>query len=98
MLIHTSHLTNKVDYLAFKVNEYIWDNNSMLVGTLFGGGRTLIYKLYEEIELIYNCFVSKKCINNEQFALAIFAKAHPSLVNIIINLNDKHLPLFKMLV
>ena len=23
MLIHTSHLTNKVDYLAFKVNEYI---------------------------------------------------------------------------
>jgi hypothetical protein len=85
-------------FKTFKVNEYIWDNNSMLVGTLFGGGRTLIYKLYEEIELIYNCFVSKKCINNEQFALAIFAKAHPSLVNIIINLNDKHLPLFKMLV
>ena len=31
MLIHTSHLTNKVDYLAFKVNEYITELTHSLI-------------------------------------------------------------------
>jgi hypothetical protein len=79
------------------VNQYIWDNNCVLVGTLFGGGRGVINKLHQDINSIFQSMVESNCVNNEQFALAIFAKQNPELVNVLVHLDGTHLPLFKIL-
>jgi hypothetical protein len=79
------------------IENYIWDNNCILVGTLFGGGKTIINKLSKEIDNIFKYLIESNCINNEQFALAIFAKQNLELMNIIIKLNGTHLPLFNYL-
>jgi hypothetical protein len=79
------------------IEEYIWDNNCVLVGTLFGGGRQIIKKLNNDINDIFNFFITKNCINNEQFALAIFAKQNPDIMDTKILLDGTHLPLFNIL-
>jgi len=79
------------------IDEYIWDNNCILVGTLFGGGRHIIEKLNDEIGKIFNFFLSQNCVNNEQFALAIFAKQNIDIMDIKILLDGTHLPLFNIL-
>lgn len=82
---------------TLNVDEYIWDNNCVLVGTLFGGGRQIIHKLYKEINQIFDSMVELNCVNNEQFALALFAKKNPEIMNTIVHLDGTHLPLFKLL-
>lgn len=79
------------------INEYMWNNNCILVGTLFGGGTEIIQILNNEIENVFNYMLDKNCVNNEQFALAILAKTNPELFNIIVHLDGNHLPLFKIL-
>lgn len=79
------------------VDDYIWDNNCILVGTLFGGNKNIIEKLYSSIEQIFQSMVEKNCVNNEQFALAIFAKQNLESMNIVIHLDGNHLPLFRLL-
>jgi len=79
------------------INEYIWDNNCVLVGTLFGGGCKILLKLYEEINNIFEFMTKFNCINNEQFALAIFAKQNRNLTKIIVQLDGTHLPLFRLI-
>jgi hypothetical protein len=85
--------------LFHKINldDYIWDNNCVVVGTLFGGGREVIKTLKKEIDSIFSYLLSQRCVNNEQFALAFFAKKFPNLMDIKIILNGKHLPLFESL-
>ena len=79
------------------VNQYIWDNNCVLVGTLFGGGREVINKLHQDINSIFQSMVEINCVNNEQFALAIFAKQNPNIMDTKILLDGTHLPLFTIL-
>ena len=87
-----------------KFEEYIWDNKCMLVGTLFGGGREVIFKMRKNIEEVCEkIFFKNRCINNEQFALAITSKLHTDLFDIreqVYGLEQEgssHLPLFKSL-
>lgn len=82
---------------TLNVDEYIWDNNCVLVGTLFGGGRQIIQKLYKEINQIFDSMVELNCVNNEQFALALFAKKNPEIMNTIVHLDGTHLPLFRLI-
>lgn len=77
--------------------EYIWDNNCILVGTLFGANKQNLKILKESIDDIFNYYADKNCVNNEQFALAISAKRNLDLFNIIIKLDNTHLPLFRLL-
>jgi hypothetical protein len=78
-------------------DEYIWDNNSMLVGTLFGGNKYSINILYNSILNLFERYYNNGCINNEQFLLAILAKENNELFNIKYSLNSGHLPLFRMI-
>ena len=49
------------------VQEYIWHNECILVGTLFGGGKDILTKMYDIIEdVCEEMFFSRNCINNEQ--------------------------------
>ena len=49
MLIHTSHLTNKVDYLAFKVNEYI---SNLTKSIIHNESSNIINEFNEKLSLI----------------------------------------------
>lgn len=82
---------------SLDVENYIWDNNCLLVGTLFGGGKDLINNLYEQVNKIFESMVKINCVNNEQFVLALFAKQNLELMNIIVKLDGTHLPLFRLL-
>jgi hypothetical protein len=79
------------------INEYIWDNNSILVGTLFGGNLNSINVINNLITNFFDKCIEDKVINNEQFALAILAKQNPNLFNIIEPKYLGHLPIFKTL-
>lgn len=89
--IHFDKYKNALD------SEYIWNNECMLVGTLFGGGKAAISKLYDEVEAAISFMLGNRCINNEQFALALAYKKNPDLFDIHIDLDGTHLPLFKYL-
>jgi hypothetical protein len=78
-------------------DEYIWDSNCMLVGTLFGGNKNTILRIKSEIEEIYRRYLNVGCVNNEQIPLAILAKEKNELFNIIVHLDWTHLPLFHLL-
>jgi hypothetical protein len=78
-------------------DEYIWDNNSMLVGTLFGGDGGSIKILYNEINNLFDEYFNQCCVNNEQFLLAILAKKNINLFDIRSLINGHHLPLFNLL-
>jgi hypothetical protein len=82
---------------SLNLDEYIWDNNCVLVGTLFGGGRDVINKLYSNINIIFEKLIETNCVNNEQFALAIFAKENLELMNVVVHLDNSHLPIFRIL-
>lgn len=82
---------------TLNIEEYIWNNNCILVGTLFGGGTEIIQILNNEINNVFNFMLDKGCVNNEQFALAVLAKTNPDLFNVIVHLDGNHLPLFKIL-
>lgn len=80
------------------IEKYIWDNNSTLVGTLFGGGRAVMLDVYEKINLIFKeNMIDNDCVNNEQFALSIMLKKYPEIFNVMMILDGTHLPLFKFL-
>lgn len=89
------NLVNNFDSMV--PDDYIWDNNCMLVGTLFGGDRQTVLNVKSEIELIYRRYLAKDCVNNEQIPLAILAKETPSLFNIVVHLDWTHLPIFRYL-
>lgn len=78
-------------------SEYMWDNNSILVGTLFGMHRNIIEYVFEKINDIFDFFIESNCVNNEQIALAIFAKRHVEKVDIHVYGGYTHLPFFKNL-
>ncbi len=84
-------------YPTLAPGEYCWNNECILVGTLFGGGRDIIFYLEDEVNSIFRELAKDNCVNNEQFALAIFAKRYPELCNIFLDIDGSHLPLFKVL-
>lgn len=86
------------------IQDYIWESECMLVGTLFGGSSETVFKMKEIIEEITeSVFFKNDCINNEQFALAIASKLHVDLFDVREQRVGKetegssHLPLFKCL-
>lgn len=80
-----------------KIENYIWDNNSIIAGTLFGGNKNIIKFLYNQINHILEFCENQRCVNVDQIALAIFAKKFTEKCDIFIHLDGTHLPLFKYL-
>jgi len=85
-------------YSSMDIDEYKWDNNCILVGTLFGGCGTVVSKVSKMILSIFEDeMMNQKMVNNEQIALGILYKRNPDLFKVHIDLNGGHLPLFKYL-
>lgn len=85
-------------YPSMDIEKYKWDNNCILVGTLFGGNGKIVSKIsYEVIKILEEEMLKQEMVNNEQIALAILFKRNPDLFSVYINLTGGHLPLFKHL-
>jgi hypothetical protein len=78
-------------------DKYILDSNCILVGTLFGGHKTICLKIADLVEKFFEKYLSQGIINNEQIILGVLLKNYPELFNVYIELNNQHLPLFKKL-
>lgn len=77
---------------------YKWDNNCILVGTLFGGrGNSVLEISAGVVKILEEEMLGMNMVNNEQIALAIFYKRNPDLFSVYIDLNGGHLPIFKYL-
>jgi len=80
-----------------KPDTYIWDNKCLLSGGIFGGGKQVMIKLKEEVDLFVDFLFSKNCFNNEQFAFPIIMKKNPKMFNVIMSNNLTPMPIFKMI-
>lgn len=86
-------------YPSMDIEKYKWDNNCILVGTLFGGKGDVVSRVSDLIIKIFEEeMLEKGIVNNEQIALAIIFKRNPELFSAYINLNGDHLPLFSHLI
>ena len=86
-------------YPSMDIEKYKWDNNCILVGTLFGGKGDVVSRVSDLIIKIFEEeMLEKGIVNNEQIALAIIFKRNPELFSAYINLNGGHLPLFSHLI
>ena len=86
---------NRIDTL--NVNEYIWDNNCLLSGGLFGGGKEIMKFMKDEIDKFVDFLFENQCFNNEQFGLASISKNNREKFNVILNLYGTPMPIFKIL-
>jgi hypothetical protein len=78
-------------------NQYIWDCNSMLVGTLFGGRKDVCQNMARLVKQLFEYYLNNNITNNEQIILQLLHKQHPDFFNVYIELDGNHLPLFKKL-
>lgn len=85
-------------YPSLDIESYKWENNCILVGTLFGGRGRILRKIYREvIHILEKEMLELDMVNNEQIALGILYKLKPDLFEVYINLHGGHLPLFRHL-
>ena len=78
--------------------DYLYDNRSFVLGSLFGGNKIIIDRVFELVEdLLLNKMIKNGFINNDQVALAYLIKNYPELFSIYCRKDKKHLSLFSLL-
>lgn len=79
-------------------DEYLLDNRSYVLGSMFGGTKQGIINVCFEIEdILLNKMISNAFVNNEQISLGYLVKTKPELFEIYYRDNGKHLALFEEL-
>jgi len=89
--------SNTVFYKINNIDEYIWDSNCILVGTLFGGSKQICLNMANDVKILFENYLKKNIVNNEQIILGQLFKKNPDQFNVYIELNGKHLPFFSKL-
>lgn len=89
--------SNTVFYKIDDVENYIWDSNCILVGTLFGGTKKVCIDMAKRVNEHFEHFLKNNIVNNEQIVLGYLYKKSPELFNVLIKLDGNHLPFFKKL-
>ncbi len=78
--------------------NYLYDNRSFVLGSIFGGYKNTISKVSYLIEdILLNKMIKKGNINNEQIALGYIIKKYPEYFSIYCRKDKKHLSLFDFL-
>lgn len=85
-------------YQNWPGDDYIWDNNCILVGTLFGGTKIICEHFAKLVKDNFEFYLNNQCVNNEQILLGILSYKYPELFNIYLLTNNSHLPFFRALV
>ena len=75
--------------------EYLLDNRSFILGSMFGGGPESIKKVSTHIkELLENLMIKKGFVNNEQIAFGYLVKKYPDDFAVFERYTGKHMELF----
>lgn len=75
--------------------DYLYDNRSFILGSMFGGHKNAIPKVCDLVEDIFmNKMIHNGNVNNEQIALGYLVKKYPDIFAIYSRTNGKHMDLF----
>ena len=75
--------------------KYLLDNRSYVLGSMFGGGKSSLLKVINDVEdILLNQMIANQFINNEQIALGYLVKKNPDDFEIFERYDGKHLSLF----
>ena len=75
--------------------DYLYDNRSYVLGSMFGGHKNAVPKVCDLVEDIFiNEMINKGNVNNEQIALGYLIKKFSDDFTIYERTNGKHLDLF----
>ena len=78
--------------------DYLYDNRSYVLGSMFGGHKNVVPKVCDMVEDIFiNEMINKGSVNNEQIALGYLIKKHSDDFAIYSRTNGKHMALFEEL-
>ena len=78
--------------------DYLYDNRSYVLGSMFGGHKNAVPKVCDLVEDIFiNEMINKGNVNNEQIALGYLIKKHSDDFAIYSRTNGKHMALFEEL-
>ena len=86
-------------YEADKLSlDYLWDNRSYVLGSMFGGHKNALPDLCQKVEdVLTDDMIANGNVNNEQIALGYLVKEYPDDFAIYERTNGKHLDLFSEL-
>lgn len=89
------NINTQILYKDLDPDLYKWNNNCILVGTLFGGDVKTMNIIKSEVDnILVSEMIEEGMINNEQIALGMLYKRNPDLFSVHIDTNAGHLPLF----
>lgn len=75
--------------------KYLLDNRSYVLGSMFGGGKSSLLKVINDVEdILLNQMIANQFVNNEQIALGYLVKQNPDDFEIFERYDGKHLSLF----
>jgi hypothetical protein len=75
--------------------EYLFDNRSYILGSMFGGTKSSLLKVANEVENIFiDRMIANGFVNNEQIALGYLVKQNPEYYEIYERYDKKHMSLF----
>lgn len=75
--------------------EYLLDNRSYILGSMFGGTKDALLKIVKKVENIFvNDMIMNGFVNNEQITLGYLVKTNPDDFAIYERYNGKHMALF----
>ena len=78
--------------------DYLYDNRSYVLGSMFGGHKNAVPKVCDMVEDIFlNEMIKKGNVNNEQIALGYLIKKYPDDFATYERTNGKHMALFEEL-
>ena len=78
--------------------DYLWDNRSYVLGSMFGGHKNALPDLCQKVEdVLTDDMIANGNVNNEQIALGYLVKEYPDDFAIYERVNGKHLDIFSEL-
>ena len=78
--------------------DYLWDNRSYVLGSMFGGHKNALPDLCQKVEdVLIDDMIANGNVNNEQIALGYLVKEYPDDFAIYERTNGKHLDIFSEL-
>jgi hypothetical protein len=76
-------------------DEYLLDNRSYVLGSMFGGGKNSLLKVGSDVEdILLNKMIANGFVNNEQIALGYLVKQNEDDFEVFERYDGKHMALF----
>ena len=78
--------------------DYLWDNRSYVLGSMFGGFKYAVERVSDMVEEIFlKEMIDNDLVNNEQIALGYLIKKYPDEFALYERTNGKHMDIFREL-